>query len=78
MLAEDGALQDAYYQLQQENEELRGMLTSQKEGAESELEAANELLKENLLKQNEEMEELYRELQEARNSQSRLQERGHS
>lgn len=36
------------------------------------------MLKENLLKQNEEMEELYRELQEARHSQSRLQERGHS
>jgi hypothetical protein len=44
----------------------------------NEASATNELLKENLLKQNEEMEELYRELQDARNSQSRLQERGHS
>jgi rRNA maturation endonuclease Nob1 len=78
LLAEDSGLQDAYAQLQQENEELRGMLVVQKEGGESDVEAANELLKDNLLKQNEEMEELYRELQEARNSQSRLQERGHS
>ncbi len=32
LLAEDSGLQDAYAQLQQENEELRRMLAVQKEG----------------------------------------------
>lgn len=38
----------------------------------------NELLKTELLNHNEEMERLHREYVEARNSNSRMQERGHS
>jgi tmRNA-binding protein len=77
VLAEDSKLQEAYAQLEQENEELGSHLAKMSENKE-EMNAVNELLKENLLRLNEEMEVLYRELQDTRNSQSRLQERGHS
>lgn len=77
VLAEDNKLQEAYAQLEQENEELANHLAKMNEGKE-EADATNQLLKENLFRLNEEMEGLYRQLQQARNSQSRLQERGHS